>query len=112
MGRKHCLRSQWGLKAIASLVDLCGPGGTIVLVGVPVHENSLDIAGAVTKEIEIRTVFRYANVLDRALNLIALGKVDLKPLISETFALEDSITAFERAAKGLQNDVKLQIELS
>ncbi|WP_234838153.1 zinc-binding dehydrogenase [Sinorhizobium medicae] len=58
-------------KAIATLVDLCGPGGTIVLVGVPVHENSLDIAGAVNKEIEIRTVFRYANVLDRALNLIA-----------------------------------------
>lgn len=98
-------------KAIASLVDLCGPGGTIVLVGVPVHENSLDIAGAINKEIEIRTVFRYANVFDRALNLIASGKVDLKPLISHTFGFEESISAFERAARGLPNDVKLQIRI-
>jgi D-xylulose reductase len=98
-------------RAIASLVDLCSPGGTIVLVGVPVEDNSLDIAGAINKEIEIRTVFRYANVFDRALNLIASGKVDLKPLISETFGFEDSIGAFERAASGRANDVKLQIRL-
>jgi D-xylulose reductase len=98
-------------KAISSLVDLCGPGGTIVLVGVPVHEHSLDIAGAINKEIEIRTVFRYANVFDRALNLIASGKVNLRPLISHTFTFEESILAFERAASGLPNDVKLQIEL-
>jgi len=99
-------------KAIASLVDLCGPGGTIVLVGIPVHEHSLDIAGAINKEIEIRTVFRYANVFDRALNLIASGKVNLKPLISHTFSFEESIEAFERAAKGLASDIKLQIEVS
>ncbi|PDS63060.1 NAD(P)-dependent alcohol dehydrogenase [Rhizobium anhuiense] len=99
-------------KAIASLVDLCGPGGTIVLVGVPVHENSLDVAGAINKEVEIRTVFRYANVFDRALNLIASGKVNLKPLISQTFAFEESVTAFERAASGQPSDVKLQIKVS
>lgn len=98
-------------KAIASLVQLCGPGGTIVIVGVPVHPNSLDIAGAINKEVEIRTVFRYANVFDRALNLIASGKVNLKPLITETFGFEDSIKAFERAASGLPDDVKLQIRI-
>lgn len=99
-------------KAIASLVDLCCPGGTVVLVGVPTEHNSLDIAGAINKEIEIRTVFRYANVFDRALNLIASGQVDLKPLISETFAFDDAIKAFERAASGLPDDVKLQIRLA
>lgn len=98
-------------KAIASLVEFCGPGGTIVIVGVPTAPHSLDIAGAINKEVEIRTVFRYANVFDRALNLIASGKVDLKPLISETFAFKDSIKAFERAAAGLPDDVKLQIRL-
>ena len=96
-------------QAIASLVDFCGAGATVVIVGVPVHQNSLDIAGAINKEIEIRTVFRYANVYDRALNLIASGKVDLKPLISGVFPFEDGIKAFERAAAGLPNDVKLQI---
>ncbi|WP_242495471.1 NAD(P)-dependent alcohol dehydrogenase [Salinicola tamaricis] len=37
-------------------------------------------------------------VYDRAIDLIASGKVDLKPLISETFDFEQSIEAFERAA--------------
>lgn len=98
-------------KAIASLVDFCCPGGTVVLVGIPIGDHSLDIAGAINKEIEIRTVFRYANVFDRALNLIASGKVDLKPLISGTFAFEEGIAAFERAAANLPDDVKLQIHL-
>ena len=52
------------------------------------------------KEIRIETVFRYANVFDRALAMIASGKVDLKPLITETFPFDDSVAAFERAAEG------------
>ena len=48
-------------------------------------------------------------MFDRALALIASGKVDLKPLVSGTFAFDDSIAAFERAAKGLPSDIKLQI---
>ena len=49
---------------------------------------------------------------DRALGMIASGKVDLKPLISETFDFARSIEAFERAALGRPADVKLQIELA
>jgi D-xylulose reductase len=56
-------------------------------------------------------VFRYANVYDRALALIASGKVDLKPLIAETYAFRDSVAAFERAAEGRPSDIKLQIHL-
>ncbi|MDB5629123.1 MAG: sulfurtransferase, partial [Tardiphaga sp.] len=79
---------------------------------VPTEHNSLDIAGAINKEIEIRTVFRYANVFDRALNLIASGQVDLKPRISDTGAFEDAIKGFERAASGLPTDGKLQLRLA
>ena len=56
-------------------------------------------------------MFRYANVFDRALALIASGKVDLKPLVSETFAFTQSIAAFERAAAARPSDVKLQIRM-
>jgi len=59
----------------------------------------------------METVFRYANVYDRALALIAAGKVDLKPLISATFPFEQSISAFERAAEARPGDVKLQIRI-
>ena len=86
------------------------PGGTVVLIGLPLNPVSFNVPRAISKEVRIETVFRYANVFDRSLALIASGKVDLKPLISGTFSFPNSISAFERAAKGLHTDVKLQIE--
>jgi D-xylulose reductase len=51
------------------------------------------------KEAPIETVFRCANIHARAIELIAAGKVDLKPLISGTFPFEQSIEVFERAGR-------------
>lgn len=96
-------------KAYPSLFDAVRPGGAVVLVGLPVEPVTFDVPGAIAKELRVETVFRYANIYDRALQLIASGKVDLKPLITETFAFDDSIVAFERAAEGRPTDVKLQI---
>ncbi|SIQ31729.1 D-xylulose reductase [Rhizobium sp. RU35A] len=98
-------------RAYQGIFDLMRPGGTLVLVGLPVEPVAFDVPASIFKEARIETVFRYANNFDRAVNLIAAGKVDLKPLITETFAFEDSIAAFERAAKGLPDDVKLQIRM-
>jgi len=98
-------------RAFDGLFDLVRPGGAVVLVGLPVQKVEFDVAGAISKEVRIETVFRYANIFDRALELIASGKVDLKPLITGTFDFRQSIEAFERAAKGDPSDVKLQIVL-
>jgi len=87
------------------------PGGAVVLVGLPVEQVGFNVPAAVAKEIRIETVFRYANIYERALQLIASGKVNLKPVITGTFHFSESIQAFERAAKGLPSDVKLQILL-
>lgn len=99
-------------RAFADLFDVVRPGGAVVLVGLPVEPVSLDVPAAISKEVRIETVFRYANIFDRALQLIASGKVDLKPLITSTYAFADSIEAFERAAQGNPQDVKLQILLT
>lgn len=88
------------------------PGGCLVLVGMPPSEVPFDVNAAIVSEIRIETVFRYANVFDRALEIIASGKVDLKPLISQTFTFDQSIEAFERAAKGFPTDIKLQIKIA
>lgn len=99
-------------RAFDGMFGLARPGGCAVLVGMPVEPVAFDVVGAAAKEIRIETVFRYANVFDRALAMIASGKVDLKPLITRTFSFEESIAAFERAAEGRPGDVKLQIRLS
>ncbi|ARC36535.1 NAD(P)-dependent alcohol dehydrogenase [Paracoccus yeei] len=95
--------------AILGLPALARPGGAIVLVGMPVDPVPVDIVGLQAKELRIETVFRYANVYDRAIALIASGKVDLKPLISATIPFEDSIAGFDRAVEARETDVKLQI---
>jgi D-xylulose reductase len=87
------------------------PGGCVVLVGMPVEPVTLDVVAAQIKELRMETVFRYANVYDRAIELIASGKTDLKPLITETFPFADAIPAFERAAEGRPRDIKLQIRM-
>ena len=79
------------------------------MVGLPVEKVGFDVPGAISKEVRIETVFRYANIFDRALQLIASGKVDLKPLITGVYKFEDSIKAFDRAVEAHPSDVKLQI---
>ena len=63
------------------------------------------------KEIEIKTVFRYAHQYDRAISLISSNKINVKPMITDTVHFDDSIKTFERAAKNLPQDVKIQIQL-
>ena len=98
-------------RAYDDIQTLICPGGCLVAIGMPVEPVKLDISSIASREIRIETVFRYANVFDRALAMIASGKVDLKPLISATFTFEQSIAAFERAAEGRPKDVKLQIKM-
>lgn len=88
------------------------PGGCLVLVGMPPTEVPFDVNAAIAREIRIETVFRYANIFDRALELIASGKVDLKPLITQTYSFDNAIEAFERAAQGNPRDIKLQINVA
>ncbi len=92
-----------------TLFDMVAPGGCVVLVGMPVDPVPVDIVAAQAKEVRIETVFRYANIYDRAIALIGSGRVDLKPLISRTYEFRESVAAFERAAGAHPTDVKIQI---
>ncbi len=98
-------------KAWETIMELPRPGGVIVVVGMPVQPIAFDVSTMSTKELHIESVFRYAHQYERAIALIGSGRVDLKPLISETFSFEESIKAFERAVEGRPDDVKLQIVL-
>jgi D-xylulose reductase len=99
-------------EAVPQVFDLLCPGGCVVLVGMPVHPVSLDIVKAQAKEARIETIFRYANVYPRALELIGSGKIDLKPLITETYAFEDSVAAYEYAVHPSPSSVKIQIKVA
>jgi D-xylulose reductase len=97
------------VKAYDMIFDSICPAGRVILVGNPTDNVPMDFATLLTKEIEIKTVFRYAHQYDRAIRLLSSNKIDVRPMITDTLLFDDSIKAFERASKNLPNDVKLQI---
>jgi len=98
-------------KSVQTALEAVAPAGCVVWVGMPVDPVPVDIVLAQSKEIRMETVFRYANMYDRAIEFLASGKVDLKPLISETIAFSDSVKAFDRAVEARPGDVKIQIKV-
>ena len=98
-------------KALAGIFEPLCPGGTVVLVGMPLQSIAYDVVAAQIKEARVEHVFRYAHVYPRALALMGSGKIDVKPLITDTFAFADSVRAFDFAVQMPPTSVKAQIEL-
>ena len=76
--------------------------------GAPIQ---FDLVAAQAKEARIETVFRYAHVYPRALELLGSGKIDVTPLLTDTYPFERSIEAFNDATRMRPESVKAQITL-
>lgn len=98
-------------KAAASVFAPLRPNGVVVYVGIPLKPIAFDVAAAQMKEARIENVFRYAHVYPRALALMESGKLDVKPLITDTFKFKDSIEAFDYCVNMPASSVKAQIHL-
>ena len=98
--------------AAAQALELLKPGGTLVYVGMPPEPISFDIVKAQSKEVTIKTIFRYAHVYPRALSLMGAGKINLNPLITETYPFTQSIEAYDYAVNPKPTSVKVQIEVA
>jgi D-xylulose reductase len=92
-------------------LSLLRPGGRLIAVGMPLAPVTFDIVAAQAKEIRMETIFRYANVYDRAVKLLGSGAINLDPLVTETFPFAESLGAYEYAAAPDDTSVKVQIEL-
>ena len=98
-------------KVAAELFDHICPGGHVVYIGMPTGPVPIDITAAQAKEIRIDTIFRYANVYDRSISLLASGKIDLKPFITDVYPFTRSIEAFEYARNPKPSSVKIMIDM-
>lgn len=99
-------------KVAAQALDMLKPGGTLVYIGMPIEPVSFDVVKAQAKEVTVKTIFRYAHVYPRALALMGSGKINLKPLITETYPFEKSVEAYEYAVSPKPTSVKVQIEIA
>lgn len=95
----------------AQAVEVLVPGGCVVLIGMPGAPVPFDVVAAQVKEARIETIFRYAHVFPRALALMGSRKIDVRPLITDTYGFADSIAAFDYASNMKPASVKVQIDL-
>jgi threonine dehydrogenase-like Zn-dependent dehydrogenase len=88
-----CTGSATGLP---TALDLVRPRGTIVLKTTIAGTQTLALAPVVVDEVTI--VGSRCGPFDRALDALANGLVDVRPLIADRFPLQDGLQALERAA--------------
>jgi D-xylulose reductase len=98
-------------RAASGVFELICPGGRVVFVGMPTGPIAYDVVAAQVVEARVEHIFRYAHVYPRALALMGSGVIDVKPLITDTFAFEDGLAAFDFAVNMPPTSVKAQIEL-
>ena len=99
-------------KVAATVFEPLRPGGAVIWVGMPVEPVQFDVVGAQVKEARIETIFRYAHVYPRALALMEGGRIDVKPLITDTFDFAESKQAFDFAVDMPPTSVKAQIRVA
>ncbi|MEZ5770527.1 MAG: NAD(P)-dependent alcohol dehydrogenase [Defluviimonas denitrificans] len=97
--------------AAAQVFEPLAPGGCVVMIGGQPDPIRYDAGAAMVREARVENIFRYAHVFPRCVAMLASGAIDVKPLITRTFAFDDSVRAFEIAASAPPADVKMQIEL-
>ena len=77
-------------------ISLARPRGTIVMKSTHHGQTAFDLSAAVVNE--LRLVGSRCGRLAPALDLLARRAVNVRPLISEEFAIEDGLAAFAQAA--------------
>lgn len=82
----------------------------MVIVGMGESEKTLPLVSVAAREVDIRGIFRYANCYPKAIELVASGKVNVKPLITHRFKIEETVEAFQTAKTGSGGAIKVMIK--
>jgi L-iditol 2-dehydrogenase len=99
-------------KTAALAVHLTRRGGRVVMIGFPLEDNfPYPLVSGMAKEIDIVTVFRYANVYQSSIDLVAAGRVDLKSLITHRFPLEQTEKALQLSDRREDGVVKAMVDV-
>ncbi len=92
---------------ICQTVQVAKAGGTIVWVGLAVDSvDGLKIGQISTKELTIKSIFRYKNLYPTTIAAIADKKIDISGIISDKYKFEDTPRAFADTLENARNIVK------
>ncbi len=92
-------------EAVDQAIEILKPGGKLLIAGIPEFDHwSFDVGKLRRKEITIINIRRQVNCVERALELMEKGMVDVSPMPTHRFPFEESKKAFDLVA-GYQDGV-------
>jgi L-idonate 5-dehydrogenase len=96
--------------ALASAVPALRPGAVVMQLGLG-GDMTLPMQAMTAKELEIRGSFRFHAEFETAVQMMQSGRLDVTPLITHVFPLDQAVEAFEMASDRSQA-IKAQIAFS
>lgn len=84
-------------------------GGLVFVIGVGHESQKLPFMHLSVNEIDLKFLYRYHDTWPRAIRLVSAGLIDLKPLVTHRFQLEEAVEAFEVASDISRGSIKVQI---
>jgi D-xylulose reductase len=91
-------------------MNLCKKGGMYVQAGMGKENVTVPLTNALIRDLTIRGSIRYtAGVYERAVELVASGKVQPRKLITHRYKFEEAEQAFETVRKGGEGVLKVMI---
>jgi len=85
-------------------------GGTVFIVGIGSKPfQQYPFTHVSNREIDIKFQFRYKETYPKAIALVKEGLVDLKPLVTHRFTLQEANEAFTAASTPSARAVKVQL---
>ncbi len=97
-------------QALVNACDMVRKGGKVLSIGIFSKPVELNITNLVRRQISLVGTFASSwKNYEEAMNLVEYGKVDLKPLITHHFPINDATSAFEIAKS--KEGCKVQITM-
>jgi L-iditol 2-dehydrogenase len=87
-------------------------GGVVSLVGLGPDVINVPMVQVCIRELVLQGTYIYTNSYPLAIELVSQGKINLKPLISHRYKLEQAKEAFETARTSRENALKVMFNIS
>jgi L-iditol 2-dehydrogenase len=101
-----------GNQKTASLsIDLAAPGGKIIMVGNVHGQTPFNFLEANNKEVDIISVFRYANIFNMAIQAVSNKRINVNKMVSRVFPFEETQQAFECTQSEKNTVIKVAIKI-
>jgi len=94
-------------ETVGSAMDAVRKGGTVTLIGNITPEVTLPLQKVVSRQLRLQGTAASSGEYPQAIELIAAGKIQVRPLISAVASLHEGAQWFERLYAGEQNLMKV-----